>query len=105
MRGPLISLLFCTVSGCAVGVPRAPIGASMDQPLETPHPSVAPKPVVPDDVVARAAQSFHAQRNADGQELNQTELFDELSKFYPDFQHLKPLLFAIDLRSMVNLKL
>ncbi len=31
--------------------------------------------------------------------------FDELSKFYPDFQHLKPLLFAIDLRSMVNLKL
>ena len=31
--------------------------------------------------------------------------FDELSKFYPEFQHLKPLLFAIDLRSMVNLKL
>jgi len=31
--------------------------------------------------------------------------FDHLSKFYPDFQHLKTLLFAIDLRSMVNLKL
>ena len=31
--------------------------------------------------------------------------FDELAKFYPDFRHLKPLLFAIDLRSMVNLKL
>ena len=31
--------------------------------------------------------------------------FDHLAKFYPDFQHLKTLLFAIDLRSMVNLKL
>jgi uncharacterized iron-regulated protein len=81
MRGLLISLLFCTISGCGVGAPRAPIGASMDLPLDTAPPSVAPKPIVPDDVVARAAQSFHAQRNADGQELNQNELFDELSKF------------------------
>lgn len=31
--------------------------------------------------------------------------FDELSKFYPQFKNLKNLLFAIDLRSMVNLKL
>ncbi len=31
--------------------------------------------------------------------------FDELSKFYPEFRNLKNLLFAIDLRSMVNLKL
>ena len=31
--------------------------------------------------------------------------FDELSKFYPQFRNLKSLLFAIDLRSMVNLKL
>lgn len=31
--------------------------------------------------------------------------FDHLAKFYPEFQHLKTLLFAIDLRSMVNLKL
>lgn len=31
--------------------------------------------------------------------------FDELAKFYPDFRHLKSLLYAIDLRSMVNLKL
>lgn len=31
--------------------------------------------------------------------------FDNLAKFYPGFRHLKPLLFAIDLRSMVNLKL
>lgn len=31
--------------------------------------------------------------------------FDELSKFYPQFRNLKHLLYAIDLRSMVNLKL
>jgi len=31
--------------------------------------------------------------------------FEQLSKFYPDFRHLKTLLYAFDLRSMVNLKL
>jgi len=31
--------------------------------------------------------------------------FDELTKFYPQFRNLKKLLFAIDLRSMVNLRL
>lgn len=31
--------------------------------------------------------------------------FDELARFYPQFRHLKNLLFAIDLRSMLNLKL
>ena len=31
--------------------------------------------------------------------------FDQLAKFYPDFRHLKTLLYAFDLRSMVNLKL
>jgi tetratricopeptide (TPR) repeat protein len=31
--------------------------------------------------------------------------FDQLAAFYPDFRHLKSLLFAIDLRSLVNLKL
>lgn len=31
--------------------------------------------------------------------------FDKLAAFYPEFRHLKSLLFAIDLRSMVNLKL
>jgi len=81
MRALWVSLIFCTISGCGLGAPRAPIGASMDPPLDTAPPRVAAKRVVPDDIVARAAQSFHAQRNADGQELNQTELFDELSKF------------------------
>lgn len=31
--------------------------------------------------------------------------FDELAKFYPEFHNLKSLLFAIDLRSMVNFRL
>lgn len=31
--------------------------------------------------------------------------FDELARHYPEFRHLKSLLFAIDLRSMLNLKL
>ena len=31
--------------------------------------------------------------------------FEELSRFYPQFRNLKALLFAIDLRAMVNLKL
>ena len=34
-----------------------------------------------------------------------THHFVELAKFYPQFRNLKSLLFAIDLRSMVNLKL
>lgn len=33
------------------------------------------------------------------------EHFEELARFYPQFRHLKSLLFAIDLRSMLNLKL
>jgi tetratricopeptide (TPR) repeat protein len=31
--------------------------------------------------------------------------FEELARYYPEFRHLKSLLFAIDLRSMLNLKL
>lgn len=31
--------------------------------------------------------------------------FDELARYYPQFRNLKTLLFAVDLRSMINLKL
>jgi tetratricopeptide (TPR) repeat protein len=31
--------------------------------------------------------------------------FDELARFYPEFRNLKTLLYAIDLRSMINFKL
>ncbi|HXH38901.1 MAG TPA: tetratricopeptide repeat protein [Thermoanaerobaculia bacterium] len=33
------------------------------------------------------------------------EHFEQLCRFYPQFRHLKSLLFAIDLRSMINLNL
>jgi len=33
------------------------------------------------------------------------EHFEQLASFYPQFRHLKSLLFGIDLRSMINLKL
>lgn len=36
---------------------------------------------MPDDIVARSAQPFRAQRNADGEALDQARLYDELSKF------------------------
>jgi uncharacterized iron-regulated protein len=36
---------------------------------------------VPDDIVARSAQPYRAQRNADGQALDQAQLLDELSTF------------------------
>jgi uncharacterized iron-regulated protein len=61
----------------------APIGSTLFPP--TPPRSAAapaPKPApVPEDVVARAAQPFRGQRNADGRALDQAELLDELSKF------------------------
>jgi len=51
-------------------------------PERLPESAPAPKQVeVPDDIVARSAQPFRAQRNADGQALDQTQLFDELSNF------------------------
>jgi tetratricopeptide (TPR) repeat protein len=31
--------------------------------------------------------------------------FEELARYYPEFRNLKSLLFAIDLRSMVNFRL
>ena len=43
----------------------------------------------------------YKQGNSEAAEFH----FDELARFYPDFRHLKRLLFAIDLRKMVNLKL
>jgi tetratricopeptide (TPR) repeat protein len=33
------------------------------------------------------------------------EHFDELARFYPEFRNLKRVLYALDLRSMINLKL
>ena len=37
--------------------------------------------------------------------LRELPHFDELARYYPQFRNLKTLLFAVDLRSMINLKL
>lgn len=58
---------------------------------------------------ARQIRNGHYLLGEAAYKLGDTEAaeyhFDELSKFYPQFRNLKNLLFAIDLRSMVNLKL
>jgi tetratricopeptide (TPR) repeat protein len=46
-------------------------------------------------------EACYKSGDADAAELH----FSELAKFYPQFRNLKNLLYAIDLRSMVNLKL
>jgi uncharacterized iron-regulated protein len=76
----LFALLAC---GCASTASIAPIGSTVSSEAPgAPEPAKpAAKSPVPDDVVARAAQSFHARRNADGEELGEKELFDELSHY------------------------
>jgi tetratricopeptide (TPR) repeat protein len=46
-------------------------------------------------------EACYKSGDSDGADLH----FTELARFYPQFRNLKNLLFAIDLRSMVNLKL
>ena len=58
---------------------------------------------------SRQVRNAHYLLGEVAYKLDEIELaeyhFDHLAKFYPDFKHLKTLLYAIDLRSMVNLKL
>ena len=49
-------------------------------------------------LLGEAAYKMH---DVDSAELH----FEELARFYPQFRSLKTLLFALDLRSMINLKL
>src|SRR6187431_690407 len=67
----------------ACGAAPAPIGSTLYPPTpeRLPEPTEAKPAEVPDDIVARSAQSFRGQRNADGQALDQAQLLDELSKF------------------------
>jgi uncharacterized iron-regulated protein len=69
--------------GCAATTSVAPIGVTTDTEAPgAPEPASAPaEKTVPDDVVARAAQPFHARNNADGRELGEKQLFDELSHY------------------------
>ena len=76
------SLLTLIACGCATTTGVAPVGASLTEAPGAPKPAPGPaKTVVPDDVVLRAAAPFHARRNADGQDLLEKQLFDELSHY------------------------
>ena len=82
MRASAYSVLAILACAACAEPARAPVGMSMNEAPGAPAPAQAPpKEVVPDDVVARAAQSFHARRNADGSELAEEQLFDELSRY------------------------
>jgi uncharacterized iron-regulated protein len=82
MRALWILLISCSVSACGAAATQGSVGMSLDQPFDDSPPApAAPKPVVPDDVVERAAQPFRAKRNADGQILEESQLLDELSHF------------------------
>jgi uncharacterized iron-regulated protein len=81
VRGLTLALLLA--SGCGVSATRVvPIGVTLDGPVPHASAKVPPPPdAVPADIVARAAQPYHARRNSDGRDLARTELLDELSHF------------------------
>ncbi|MEO8900810.1 MAG: ChaN family lipoprotein [Polyangiaceae bacterium] len=81
MRRLWIPLLSSLVCACGAAGTALPIGASLTAPIEERKPPPATKVVVPDDVVQRAAQSFHGTRNADGHEFDQRRLLDELARY------------------------
>jgi len=77
----LVSLL-PVLTACGAPTARAPVGSTYQPPAPDTAPTAArAEPAVPDDVVARSAQPFRAQRNADGAALDEAQLLSELSKF------------------------
>ncbi len=83
MRGAGLLVCALVATACASTQSASPIGFTMNAEAPgAPEPEQEqPKEIVPDDVVERAAQPFHARRNADGSELEQKLLFDELAHF------------------------
>lgn len=84
MRVSWLAALFfpALFTACGPASARAPVGATNYPPAPSTtarHPP--PELAVPDDVVARAAQPYRAQRNADGEALDQAQLLSELAKF------------------------
>jgi uncharacterized iron-regulated protein len=77
------SPVWVVVCGCASTTQVTSVGVTLDAEAPgAPEPvQEAPKKIVRDDVVLRAAQSFHARRNADGQDLGEKQFFDELSQY------------------------
>jgi len=69
------------LAACGAPPARTPVGMTHFSQPRTPPPAAPKHADVPDDIVARSAQPFRAQRNADGQALDQAQLLDELSLF------------------------
>ena len=82
MRLLWLSAAIALCAACGTAPARAPIGSTSDSTSAetTPPKSPAHEPV-PDDIVARSAQPFRAQRNRDGQTLEQAQLLDELARY------------------------
>lgn len=77
-----LALLGFLAAACGASANRAPVGMTFDLPRsDPPPPKPAARPPVPADIVARSAEPFRAERNADGGKLDQTQLLDELSHF------------------------
>ncbi len=83
----MLRFRLCVLSGalCACGA-AAPAHRARDTDTavaaEIERPSATrERQAVPDDVVARAAQLFRAQRNSDGELLDEAQLLDELAKY------------------------
>jgi uncharacterized iron-regulated protein len=82
---PALASLAPLLTACGAPPARAPEGSTLypssGERMATEPAPEKPAESVPDDVVARAAQPFRAQRNSDGQALDQAQLFDELSRY------------------------
>lgn len=77
----LSGMVFMLPLACA-SAPARPPGASLEAaPVQPARAQPAPRPAIPSDIVARSAQPFRGQRNADGHTLEQPQLFDELSGY------------------------
>ena len=82
LSSPTVFLLLASLSTACAPAPRVPVGVSLDSPRVDPPPAQPTSaPPVPDDIVARSAQPFRGQRNADGHTLEQAQLFDELARY------------------------
>jgi uncharacterized iron-regulated protein len=82
MRLLWLSSAIAMCTACGAAPPRVPIGATSDTPSAEATPQKKPAhEAVPDDIVARSAQPFRAQRNSDGQALEQAQLLDELARY------------------------
>jgi len=83
LRFSAVACLASLSAACGGTSPaRAPIGSTLyAEPDRSPAPAPAKHAQIPEDIVARSAQPFRGQRNADGRALEHEKLLDDLSHF------------------------